>query len=409
VIPWQTKITPYAKQREAIFDPPGNAIVLASPKAGKTIACLQWIIEQTEHGRPHYRYLWVAPTYGQAKIAFRRAYNEVLNPEHIDVHKTDHTITMPNETVIFFGSADKPDNIFGEDYWAVVVDEATRVSLEAWVAVTSTTQHTAARMRLIGNNTRRPNWAKKLALKARKGELPGWTYTKLEREDAIKAGVVDEGQDAQTRLLIPDDEYKILYEGSDSDDGRLRLDTFKLDRVPVPDMVVRCRSWDLASTEGGDYTVGARWAANSTGYWLEHIVRDRRGADDVPELVAETALADGPMVDQVFEEEKGSSGKITVAFMRRLLDQLPGAGSVWPAPVEQIKTVRAWPLCAQTKAGRVHLAPDFAHSEAMVEMEEWPDSRNDDVIDSLAHGINYLAPLVEGMVGSGWVPGQAAS
>jgi predicted phage terminase large subunit-like protein len=173
-------------------------------------------------------------------------------------------------------------------------------------------------------------------------------------------------------------------------------------------MVMRVRAWDLASTEGGDYTVGTRWAANSSGYWIEDVVRERRNADDVPELVAAVATADGPMVEQLFEEETGASGKLTVSFMRRMLDQIPNAGSVWPAPTEQNKTVRAWPLCAQTKAGRVHLAPDFHHAEAMTEMEEWPDSSNDDVIDSMAHGVNYLAPLVEGLVGSGWTPGSAA-
>lgn len=409
MIPWQTRITPYPKQKAAIFDPEGDAIVLASPKAGKTIACLQWLIEQTENGRAHNRYLWVAPTYGQSKIAFRRAYNEVLNPEHIGIHKTDHTITMPNDTVIFFGSADKPDNIFGEDYWAVVVDEATRVSLEAWVAVTSTTQHTAATMRLIGNNTRRPNWAKKLAIKARKGELEGWTYTKLEREDAIAAGVISETQDTKTRQLIPEDEYRILYEGADSGDGGIHIDTYKLTPEPLPAMSLKVRAWDLASTKGGDYTVGARIEANSSGYWITDIVRERRNADTVPELVAEVATKDGPMVDHVFEEEKGASGKQVTEFMQRLLYATPNAGPVWPAPVEQNKMVRAWPFVAQTAAGRVHLAPGFYHSEAMVEMEEWPDSANDDVVDAIAHGINYLAPMVEGMVGSGWVPGQAAS
>lgn len=410
MIPWRNRIEPYPKQRAAVFDPPDNAIILASPKAGKTAACLQWLIEQTEErGEAHRRFLWVAPNYGQSKIAFRRAYNEVLNPEYVDIHKTDHTITMPNETVIFFGSADKPDNIFGEDYWAVVVDEATRVSLEAWVAVTSTTQHTAAKMRLIGNNTRRPNWAKKLAVKARKGELPGWEYTKLEREDAIAAGVVDASQDAQTRLLIPDDEYRILYEGVDADDGTIRIDTFKLTEVEVPDMVLRVRAWDLASSEGGDFTVGAKIAANSSGYWIEDIVRERHDAHEVVDLVARTAVADGPSVEHVFEEERGSSGQLVTEFMRRTLDQIPLAGSVWPAPVEQNKMVRAWPFVAQTGAGRVHLAPGFSHAEAMVELEEWPDSRNDDVVDAIAHGINHLTPLVEGAVGSGWVPGQAAS
>ena len=410
MIPWKHRVEPYPKQQEAVFAPEGNAIILASPKAGKTIAALQWLIEETElAGEPHRRFLWVAPNYGQSKIAFRRAYQDVLDLGEIDIHKTDHTVTMPNETVIFFGSADKPDNIFGEDYWGVVVDEATRTSLEAWVAVTSTIQHTAARIRLIGNNTRRPNWAKKLAVTARKGELPGWTYTKLEREDAIAAGVVNSAQDAQTRLLIPEDEYRILYDGADGGDGGISIDTYKLTVEPLPEFVLKVRSWDLASTEGGDYTVGSLLEANSSGYWISDIVRDRRSAEEVPELVAQTAEADGPAVDHVFEEEKGASGKLTTEFMRRMLDAIPNAGPVWPAPVEQNKRIRAWPFVAQTAAGRVHLAPGFSHSEAMTEMDEWPDSANDDVVDAIAHGINYLAPLVEGMVGSGWVPGQAAS
>lgn len=248
-----------------------------------------------------------------------------------------------------------------------------------------------------------------MAVKARKGELPGWEYTKLEREDAIAAGVVDASQDAQTRLLIPDDEYRILYEGADADDGTIRIDTFKLTEVEVPDMVLRVRAWDLASSEGGDFTVGAKIAANSSGYWIEDIVRERHDAHEVVDLVARTAVADGPSVEHVFEEERGSSGQLVTEFMRRTLDQIPLAGSVWPAPVEQNKMVRAWPFVAQTGAGRVHLAPGFSHAEAMVELEEWPDSRNDDVVDAIAHGINHLTPLVEGAVGSGWTPGQVAS
>jgi phage terminase large subunit-like protein len=410
MIPWKAKIEPYPKQRQAIFDPEGDAIILASPKAGKTIACLQWLIEQTGLvGQPHYRFLWVAPTYGQAKIAFRRAYTELLDLAEINIHKTDHTITLPDETVIFFGSADKPDNIFGEDYHAIVVDEATRVSLEAWIAVTSTTQHTAARMRLIGNNTRRPNWAKKLAISARKGELPGWTYTKLEREDAIAAGVISATQDTKTRLLIPEDEYRILYEGSEVDGGGIHIDTYKFTREPLPEFVIHARGWDLASTAGGDFTVGARIAASSEGYWITAVVRERLDAGDVTDLICRTAAADGPSVDQIIEEEKGASGPLFTDAIKRALYQIPTAGPVWPAPVEESKQVRAWPFIAQVGAGRYHFAPDFHNSEVTTEFEEWPDSANDDIVDAVAAAHNHLSPLVEGMVGSGWTPGQAAS
>lgn len=409
MIPWRNRIELYPKQHDAVMAPEGDAVILASPKAGKTIACLQWLIEETERiGRPYRRFLWVAPTFGQSKIAFRRAYQEVLDLEHISIHKTDHTITMPNETVIFFGSADKPENLYGEDYWAVVVDEATRASLEAWIAITSTTQHTAARFRLIGNNTRRPNWAKKLGIRARKGELPGWSYTKLQREDAIAAGVIDTTQDEKTRLLIPEDEYRILYEGAEVDSGGIHIDTFKFTEAPIPETVIKARGWDLASTSGGDWTVGARIEANSEGYWITDVVRERLESEGVFELIKRTAAADGPGVDQVVEEEKGASGPLLSNAIQRELYQVPNAGPMFPAPVEESKQVRAWPFIAQVGAGRYHFAPGFHDSEVTQEFDEWPDGSNDDIVDAVAAAHNHLAQLVEGMIGSGWTPGEDA-
>lgn len=168
----------------------------------------------------------------------------------------------------------------------------------------------------------------------------------------------------------------------------------------MPDMVLTCRGWDLASTKGGDWTVGFKIAANSTGFWLLDVVRERLDAHEVVDLVRRTAVADGLMVEQIIEEEKGSSGMIQTEFFRRMLDETPGAGPVYEAPVEVSKTVRAWPVVAQMGAGRYHMAPGFAHSEALAEMEEWPDSANDDVVDALAHAHNHLAPLVAGAVGS---------
>jgi predicted phage terminase large subunit-like protein len=405
MIPWRNRLDLYPKQREAISDPEEHAIVLASPKAGKTIACLQWLIEETERiGRPHRRFLWVAPTFGQSTIAFRRAYQEVLDLEQISIHKTDHTITMPNETVIFFGSADKPDNIYGEDYHSVVVDEATRASLEAWIAITSTTQHTAARFRLIGNNTRRANWAKKLAKRAEKGELPGWTYTQLHREDAIDAGVVSAEQDAMTQLLIPDDDYNILYRGLDSDDGTIRIDTFQLKEEPLPDVAMKVRAWDFSASESGDWTVGALIHANSDGFWIADIKRERLAPEDVVDFIRQTATVDGSDVEQVAEEEKGASGILFVETLRRELDAIPLAGPVYAAPVEQNKVVRAWPFATAVKRGRYRLGPGVSSSELLEELDEWPHSTFDDQVDAIAHAHNHVAPMMAGLVGSGWVP-----
>lgn len=409
MIPWKSRITPYEAQRSAIWNPPENAVIIAAPKTGKTIGCLQWLIEQTEQGQPHQRFLWVSPVFRQSQIAFRRAYTQLLDMEQIGVHKTDYTITMPNDTVIFFGSGDKADNIYGEDYWAVVVEEATRTSLEAWVAITSTTQHTGARIRLIGNNIRRGNWAKKIAIEAKRGALPEFVYAELKADDAIAANVIDRQQFERTKRWIPADEWQILYGNEDVDDGGISIATHKLTQAPVPDVVLRARGWDLASTEGGDWTVGVRIAASSVGYWIEDMVRERFDAVGVLDLIKRTAHSDGPTVEQVIEQELGASGPILIDAIRRELWQVSNAGPVYEAPVEVSKQVRAWPFVAQVGLGRYHFAPGFTDAELIAEFEQWPDSRHDDIVDAISHAHNHVAPMVEGMIGSSWRPGLDAA
>lgn len=410
MIPWRNRITPYPAQRRAIWDPPENAVVIAAPKTGKTIGSLQWLIEETERiGRPNRRFLWVSPVFRQSQIAFRRAYTEMLDMEQIKVHKTDYTITMPDETVIFFGSGDKADNIYGEDYWGVVVEEATRTSLEAWVAITSTTQHTGARLRLIGNNIRRGNWAKKIAIAAKRGDLPEFSYGEIKAEDAIAAEVIDRDQFEKTKRWIPADEWQVLYGNEDIDDHGIHIDTYKLTQQPLPEIAIHVRGWDLASTEGGDWTVGVRIAASSEGYWITDMVRERFDAMGVLDLIARTAKADGPTVEHVIEQEKGASGPVMLAAIQRQLYQIPTAGPVYPSPVEVSKQVRAWPFVAQVGQGRYNFAPGFNDSELVNEFEQWPDSKNDDIVDAIAAAHNHVAPMVEGMVGSSWVPGRAAS
>lgn len=409
MIPWKERLTLYPAQAAAIDEPEGDAIIEASPKAGKTRGCLQWFIEETERKGIHAtypRHLWVAPTYSQAKIAFRRAYQEVLDSEEVAIHKTEHTITLPSGAVLVFASGDRHDNLYGEDYFSLVVDEGSRLSHDAWIAAQSTLNHTGGRIRIITNVTNRRNWAYRLAREVERGRMNGWAYARLTQDDAIAAGVVDPDDDARARDRLPDDVYRTLYYAEVGDDGAIQLDIDKIERSEIPEMVTWARAWDLATTEGGDWTVGVKVAGNHEGFWIADIVRERVQPEGVINLIRQTATVDGPAVDQVVEEEKGSSGRLFLETIRQQLDSIPTAGPVWPAGVEQNKIIRAWPMAVAIGQGRYAFAPDFDSTELMAELESWPDSRYDDQTDALAHAHNHLAPLVQGLVGSGWVPGQ---
>jgi hypothetical protein len=65
--PW---LAPY--QLEALFCEQRYAVIEATTKAGKTVGCIVWILEQAMQGRKGWNYWWVAPIYSQAKIAYTR-------------------------------------------------------------------------------------------------------------------------------------------------------------------------------------------------------------------------------------------------------------------------------------------------------------------------------------------------
>jgi phage terminase large subunit-like protein len=119
-----------AYQVAALFNESRYAVVEASTKAGKTVGCLVWLTEEALKGRPGQNFWWVAPIRDQATIAFRRL--KQMLPRHLyEAHQGDRTLSLRNGAVIWFKSADRPDSLYGEDVYAAVVDEATRVKEDA--------------------------------------------------------------------------------------------------------------------------------------------------------------------------------------------------------------------------------------------------------------------------------------
>lgn len=214
----------YDKQRRAIFDaidpngaPARYAVVEASTKAGKTVGCMAWLMEQAFiHGREGRNYWWVAPVYPQAKIAFRRIKRGL--PKSLFVaNESELTITLPNGAVVWFKSGEKPDNLYGEDVFAAVIDEASRVREDSWIAVRSVLTATRGPVRIIGNVKGRSNWHFRLARKAEAGE-PGMAYAKLTAYDAAEGGVISIEEIEDAKKLLPDNVFRELYLAEPSDD-----------------------------------------------------------------------------------------------------------------------------------------------------------------------------------------------
>ena len=127
----------YPKQLEAIFHDKRYGCIEASTKAGKTVGCITWLFEQAAiHGSEGRNYWWVAPTQGAADIAYKRMKDAI--PKGLRrTNDTARTITIPNGHIVWFKTGEKPDNLYGDDVGAVVIDEASRLREEAWFAIRS--------------------------------------------------------------------------------------------------------------------------------------------------------------------------------------------------------------------------------------------------------------------------------
>ena len=207
----------YSKQEQAIFSPKRYAVIEGATKSGKTIACLSWIVEQALRGREGQTFWWVAPVYPQARIAFRRL-RRGLSQSLYTANESELTVKLVNGAVVAFKSGEKPDNLYGEDVFGVVIDEATRLREESWHAVRSTMTATRGPIRIIGNVKGRKNWAYILARRAETGEKD-WHYAKLTAYDAVDAGIVDEDEVKQAKSMLPDNVFQELYLAEPSDDG----------------------------------------------------------------------------------------------------------------------------------------------------------------------------------------------
>ncbi len=230
----------YPKQREAIFDPvdfEGNparfSLIEASTKAGKTSGCTAWSFEKAIFGPRGSNHWWIAPVYGQAKIAFRRMKRgigaSIRNASNDDepVNPSPFTFHKPNESELFielwggqtlwFKSAEKPDNLYGDDVHSAVLDEASRMREESWHAVRSTLTATRGPARMIGNVKGRGNWFYKLARRAQQG-AKGLSFHRITAFDAVAAGVLDMEEIEEARARLPENVFRELYMAEASDD-----------------------------------------------------------------------------------------------------------------------------------------------------------------------------------------------
>ena len=205
--------------QQAILDAPERyTITAAATKCGKTASHIIWIFEQALLLKDNQSVWWIAPVYQQAEIAFRRMKSQISEKDFFISNESKLTLILPNGARLEFKSGEKPDNLYGDDVYAAVVDEASRMREESWYALRSTLTATKGKCKMIGNVKGKKNWFYKLGERARLGEAD-YKFFKITAYDAAKEGILDIEEIEQAKKDLPEFVFKELYLAEPSDDN----------------------------------------------------------------------------------------------------------------------------------------------------------------------------------------------
>ncbi|CAB5218082.1 Terminase-like family [uncultured Caudovirales phage] len=208
----------YEYQKAILNSDARFTVTEASTKVGKTASHIIWLFEQALKLKENQSVWWVAPVYAQAEIAFNRMKAQISDKNFFKSNETKLKLTLPTGAIIQFKSAEKPDNLYGDDVYAAVFDEFTRAREEAWFALRSTLTATNGKCKFIGNVKGKKNWGFRLAQRAKQKEQ-NFEHFRITAYDAAAEGLLSLDEIEQAKRDLPDNVFRELYMAEASDDG----------------------------------------------------------------------------------------------------------------------------------------------------------------------------------------------
>lgn len=168
-----------------------------------------------------------------------------------------------------------------------------------------------------------------------------------------------------------------------------------LEMIP-DDVIYWCRAWDIAATsedENGnaDYTAGVLIGKRKNGrYIVADVINKQIKAGEVKILILITAISDRKKYGQSYKvrlpQDPGAAGKIVA---KQYLNSLAGF-NVKAETVSGSKELRATPFAAQWQNGFVDVLVAGWNEMYFNQLESFPESKNDDMVDASSDAFNEL-------------------
>lgn len=372
-------------QKEHLFHPARIVVVEASTKSGKTLGCIIWQAHRVLSDRSGREHWWVAPVYRQAEIAYRRV-KRMFDPSLYQANDSEHWLRFKNGATWWFLSAEKPDNLYGEDVADAVIDEASRTREESWHAIRTTLTATGGPARIIGNVKGRRNWAWHMARRAEAG-AENMHFARITAHDAIKAGLFDASALESARADLPDAVFRELYFAEASDDEGNPFGVEAIRKCIAPQSDKEPEAWGVDLAKSVDWTVlhGLDEDGHTAGFkrfqkpWAETTREVGELVGSTPAFIDSTGVGD-PVVEALQKQAPKVHGfKFTSVSKQQLMEGLAVAIQkcevTYPAgPV--VHELEAFEY-EYTRTGVRYSAPEGMHDDCVVALALAVACRND--------------------------------
>ena len=195
---------------------------------------------------------WIAPTYKNSRPLWRMAESLTMPVfDLVEIRRSERTIDFPSGGALSIYSADNPTSILGESFDLAILDEAARISEDAWAeTIMPTLADRAGRAMLISTPKGR-NWFWREWMRGINNE-PGYASFTAPSSDNPNQNIKRAALMARER--VPERTYKQEW-----------LAEFIDDSGNVFRNIRECATAELQSKANGTsrYTVGIDWARSN--------------------------------------------------------------------------------------------------------------------------------------------------
>jgi len=377
----KTRIELTPEQGQIFLHPARWKCVIAGRRFGKSYLAVTWLLSAALSAKDLLCY-YVAPTYRQAKEIAWITLKRLLPMSHVTaVNESELSIVFRNESRVKLKGAETYDSLRGVGIDRLVMDEFADIAEEAWTEVLRPAMADRQGHALFIGTPKGYNWAKKLYDHARSDPAwATWHYT-TEEGGWVKP---EELEAIRTQIGAAMFRQEHLAEFVDLSNNIFRREWWRYyQETPVTYGCIQ--SWDTAFKKGAeaDYSVCTTWGLTKNAYVLLDLWR---GQVEFPELRRQVqALYAKHKPYAVIVEDKASGQSLIQELQRET------AMPIFPTKVDSDKITRANAVTPMIESGRVLLpskAPWLA--DFLEEMTAFPSGEHDDIVDSVAHALNYL-------------------